>query len=88
MKCVRRLTFEEVKMIKLKNRKNDFFRCQNSEHEKVPFAYTQTKRSHQARQISLTSSKKESKLAENESFHFCLTLAHSLGNSPISLFRE
>jgi hypothetical protein len=46
------------------------------------------KRSHQARQISLTSSKNESKLAENESFHCCLTLAHSLGNSPIALFRE
>lgn len=88
MEYVRRLTFGEVKMIKLKNRKNDFFRCQNSAHENLPVAYAQTKRSHQARQISLTSSKKESKLAENESFHFCLTTAHSLGNSPIALFRE
>ena len=85
---MRRLTYEEVKMIQFKNQKNDFFRCQNSGHEKLPFVYTYPKRSHQARQISLTSSKKESKLAENESFHFCLTTHHSLGDSPTSLFRE
>ena len=43
---MRRLIYEEVKMIKFKNRKNDFFRCQNSEHENLPFAHAQQKRSH------------------------------------------